>query len=112
MNGNAIKNVAGLLLCDVVCIRHHRAKPEWHTRLHLFRHISKKFLSVVHYSLRIFVSSDEKSDGAIAPPELRGEALIVFCLPYRLRIRIFSLSGLLSADIQRYFKRGAFTEVV
>ena len=28
------------------------------------------------------------------------------------RIRIFSLSGLLSADIQRYFKRGAFTEVV
>ena len=46
MNGNAIKNVAGLLLCDVVCIRHHRAKPEWHTRLHLFRHISKKFLSV------------------------------------------------------------------
>jgi len=30
-----------------VYLRHHRAKPEWHTCLHLFRHISKKFLSVV-----------------------------------------------------------------
>ena len=75
-------------------------------------YFKKILVGSLHYSLRIFVSSDEKSDGAIAPPGLRGEALIVFCLPYRLRIRIFSLSGLLSADIQRYFKRGAFTEVV
>ena len=38
-------------------------------------YFKKILVCSLHYSLRIFVSSDEKSDCAIAPSELRGDAL-------------------------------------
>ena len=43
--------------------------------LHLFRHNVQISLAIDQYSLRIFVSSDEKFDFVIAPSELRGGAL-------------------------------------
>jgi len=38
-------------------------------------YFKKILVGSLHYSLRIFVSSDEKSDCAIAPSDLRGDAL-------------------------------------
>ncbi len=72
--------------------RLHRAIRAWHTCLRLSRHTSQKPLAVApHYSLRLFVSSDEKSDCAIAPSELRGKAYSLFMGMCKCPNRIFSI---------------------
>ena len=50
----------------------------WHSsRLHLFRHLHQKPLGIRQDALRIFVTTDEKSDCASQTPSLIRASLVI-----------------------------------